>query len=102
MGPLAIRPAEPIRENGYPFERVFTLTDFLDSTSGVITGGGFKRVRDSKIYCQRPKECPPELSPRKQGERANKIRLGKAEKESMVHKLMAVLVEAVAIGQASR
>jgi len=44
-GPLGNPPPEPIRENGYPFERVFTLTDFLDSTSGEFTGGGSSAVR---------------------------------------------------------
>ncbi len=42
-GPLGNPPPEPIRKYGYLFDREFTLTDFHDSTSGVVHGRRFKR-----------------------------------------------------------
>ena len=36
-------PPPPIREDGYPFERTFTLTEYLASHSGVAEGRPFNR-----------------------------------------------------------
>ena len=98
-GPLGNPPPEPIREDGYPFEREFTLSDFLDSTSGVVHGRRFKR-REVIKYIANVKGGVHLSSQARKQEKKLIDRLGKAEKRILVHHTDGLLVEAVAIGQA--
>ena len=96
-GPLGNPPPEPVREDGYPFERVFTLSDFLDSTSEVVHGRRFKR-REVIKYIANVKGGDHLSSQARKQERKLIDRLGKAEKRILVHNTDGLLVEAVAIG----
>jgi hypothetical protein len=41
--PIGDNPPPPIRQDGYPFERMFTLSEYLSSNAGVVEGQTFNR-----------------------------------------------------------
>ena len=91
-------PPSPIRENGYPFERSFTLNEYLKSPSGVVDGLPFTR-REVIKYIANVKGGV-HLSAKQRKEEAKLVsRLGKAEKKMMVQMSDGLLLEAFAIGQ---
>jgi hypothetical protein len=96
--PIGNEPPKPIRENGYPFERMFTLSEYLSSSSGVVDSRHFNR-REVIKYLANVKGGV-HLSPQQRKHEEKLIaRLGKIEKKIMMHSTDGLLVEAVAIGQ---
>ena len=97
--PIGNPPPQPIRDNGYPFERLFSLFEYLKSPSGVVEGRPFNR-REVIKYIANVKGGV-HLSPMQRKEEEKLIaRLGKAEKKMSIQMSDGLLVEAVAIGQA--
>lgn len=92
-------PPEPIRSNGYPFERMFALSEYLSSLSGVVEGLSFNR-REVIKYLANVKGGVHLSAQQRKAEEKLIARLGKIEKKFMVHNTDGLLVEAVAIGQA--
>ena len=91
-------PLEPIRADGFPFERNFTLSEFLSSLSGISDGRPFNR-REVIRYLANVKggvHLSPKL--RKQEEKLV-ARLGKCERKISVHNTDGLFVEAVAYAQ---
>jgi hypothetical protein len=89
----------PLRENGYPGEREFALSEYLSSLSGAVDGKTFTR-REVIKYIANVKGGV-HLSPKeRKAEKKLVARLGKIEKKMMVHTTDGLLVELVAIGQA--
>jgi len=96
--PFENSPPGPIRQDGFPFERLFTLSQYLKSTSGVVSGRPFNR-REVIKYIANVKGGV-HLSPRMRKQEMKLIeRLGKAEKKVRFHNTDGILVQAVAIGQ---
>lgn len=91
-------PPEPIRENGYPFERLFTLSEYLSSTSGVVDGRSFNR-REVIKYLANVKGGVHLSAQQRKAEEKLISRLGKIEKKMMIHNTDGLLVEAVACAQ---
>jgi len=91
-------PPEPIREDGYPFERMFTLTEYLSSMSGVVHGRAFNR-REVIKYLANVKGGVHLSAQQRKAEEKLVARLGKIEKKLIVHTTDGLLVEAVACGQ---
>ena len=48
--PLGTVPPPAIRPDGYPFERVFSLSEYLKSTSGIVGGRPFNRREVIKYF----------------------------------------------------
>jgi len=97
--PIGGSPPPAIRENGYPFERFFTLSEYLSSPSGVVEGRSFNRREVIKYIANVKGGVHLSAQQRKQEEKLI-ARLGKIEKKIMVHNTDGLLVEAVAIAQA--
>jgi hypothetical protein len=96
--PLGATPPRPIISDGYPFERVFTLSDYLKSTSGIVGGRRFNRQEVIKYIAN--VKGGVHLSSEARKKEAKLIeRLAKAEKKVLLHNSDGLLVEAVAIGQ---
>ena len=96
--PIGKEPPNPITESGYPFERMFTLSEYLSSSSGVVDSRHFNR-RDVIKYLANVKGGV-HLSPQQRKQEEKLVaRLGKIEKKIMVHNTDGLLVETVAIGQ---
>ncbi|MBV8656407.1 MAG: hypothetical protein JO142_01145 [Burkholderiales bacterium] len=91
-------PPEPIREDGYPFERMFTLSEYLSSMSGVVDGRSFNR-REMIKYLANVKGGVHLNAQQSKAEAKLIARLGKIEKKIMVHSTDGLLVEAVACAQ---
>lgn len=100
-GTMAIggSPPPPIREDGYPFDRVFTLSEYLSSHSGVAEGHAFTR-REVIKYLANVKGGVHLSAKERKTEEKLIARLGKIEKKIHVHHSDGLLVEAVAIAQA--
>jgi hypothetical protein len=96
--PLGTAPPTPIREGGYPFEQVFTLSEYLKSTSGVVDGRRFSR-HDVIKYLANVKGGVHLNSQERKKEKLLIDRIGKAEKRFTFHTTDGLLVEAVAIAQ---
>jgi len=97
--PLGGNPPKPIREGGYPFERAYTISEYLASASGIVDGCKFNR-REVIKYIANVKGGV-HLSPKQRKTEAKLVaRLGKAEKKLMIQMSDGLLIEAVAIGQA--
>jgi hypothetical protein len=96
--PMGRPPPEPVRKDGYPFEQVFTLSQYLKSTSGVVDGRSFTR-RDVIKYIANVKGGVHLSSQERKKEKMLIERLGKAEKRLTFHNTDGLLVEAVAIAQ---
>jgi hypothetical protein len=97
--PIGNKPSEPIREDGYPFERLFTVSEYLSSPSGIVDGRTFNR-REVIKYIANVKGGV-HLSAKQRKEEAKLIaRLGKVEKKMMIQMSDGLLIEAVAIAQA--
>jgi hypothetical protein len=92
-------PPPPIREDGYPFDRVFTLSEYLSSHSGVVEGHSFNR-REVIKYLANVKGGVHLSAQQRKAEEKLIARLGKIEKKILVHNTDGLLVEAVAIAQA--
>ena len=92
-------PPAAIREDGYPFERSFAVSEYLASLSGVVDGRRFTR-RDVIKYLANVKGGVHLSAQARKAEKNLIARLGKIEKKIMVHNSDGLLVEAVAIGQA--
>lgn len=92
-------PSEPIRENGYPFERVFTLSEYLPSLSGIVDGRSFSR-RDVIKYIANVKGGIHLSAKVRKAEKDLISRMSKIEKKFLVYNSDGLLVEAVAIAQA--
>ena len=92
-------PPNPIRENGYPFERLFTISEYLPSLSGIVEGRSFNR-REVIKYIANVKGGIHLSAKARKAEKDLISRLGKIEKKLMIHNSDGLLVEAVAIGQA--
>lgn len=89
----------PARENGYPGEYEFPLSNYLSSLSGVVDGEPFTR-RDVIKYIANVKGGVHLSSKRRRAEKELVARLGKIEKRMTIHTTDGLLVELVAIGQA--
>jgi hypothetical protein len=89
----------PSKENGYPGERKFTLSDYLSSLSGVVDGRTFNRREVIKYIANVKGGVHLSVKERKAEEKLI-ARLGKIEKKVMVHATDGLLVELAAIGQA--
>lgn len=96
--PLGPSPPPPIRQNGYPFERVFPLSEYLSSLSGIVENRTFSR-RDVIKYLANVKGGVHLSVQQRKAEEKLIARLGKIEKKIVFHKTDGLLVEAVAIGQ---
>ncbi len=97
--PIGGSPPEPIRSDGYPFERVFTLSEYLSSNAGVVEGRSFNRREVIKFLANVKGGVHLSAQQRKTEEKLI-ARLGKIEKKMMIHNADGLLVEAVAIAQA--
>ena len=90
----------PLSKDGYPGEREFTLSEFLSSMSGSVEGRTFNR-REVIKYIANVKGGV-HLSPKQRKAEAKLVaRLGKIERNMTVHTTDGLLVELVAIGQAT-
>lgn len=89
----------PLRENGYPGDREFSLSGYLSSLSGVVDGKTFNRCEVIK-YIANVKGGVHLSTKERKAEAKLVARLGKIEKKIMVHTTDGLLVELVAIGQA--
>lgn len=89
----------PMRENGYPGEREFTLSEYLSSFSGVVEGKTFNR-REVIKYIANVKGGVHLSAKERKAEAKLVARLGKIEKRIAVNLTDGLLVELVAIGQA--
>lgn len=96
--PIGGAPPEPIREDGYPFERMFTLSEYLASASGVVGGRSFNR-REMIKYLANVKGGVHLSAKQRKAEEKLIARLGKIEKKMIVHNTDGLLVEAVACAQ---
>ena len=96
--PIGSFPPEPIRENGYPFERMFTLSEYLSSPSGVVEGRTFNR-REVIKYLANVKGGVHLSAQQRKAEEKLIARLGKIEKKLMIHNTDGLLVEVVAYAQ---
>jgi hypothetical protein len=92
-------PPKPIRDNGYPFERLFTISEYLPSLSGIVEGRSFNR-REVIKYIANVKGGIHLSAKARKAEKDLISRLGKIEKKILVHNSDGLLVEAVAIAQA--
>ena len=98
-GPVGGNPTEPIREDGYPYESPFSLSEYLASKSGVVDGHSFNR-REVIKYLANVKGGVHLSAQQRKAEEKLIARLGKIEKKMTVHNTDGLLVEAVAIAQA--
>lgn len=89
----------PIRENGYPYERPFTLSEYLGSPSGVVESRSFTR-REVIKYIANIKGGVHLNDKQRKAEKKLVARLAKAEKKMIIYGTDGLLVEAVAIAQA--
>lgn len=96
--PLGSTPIPSIRKDGYPFERMFTLSEYLSSMSGVVEGRSFNR-REVIKYLANVKGGVHLSAQQRKAEEKLIARLGKIEKKMMVHNTDGLLVEAVACAQ---
>ncbi|MFJ3260146.1 hypothetical protein ACIPK7_07840 [Pseudomonas sp. NPDC086581] len=97
--PVGNNPPPPIRENGYPFDRKFTITELLSSLSGVVDGKEFNR-REVIKYIANIKGGVHLTTKERKTEEKLISRLGKIEKKILHHNTDGLLVELVAIAQA--
>ncbi len=97
--PIGGNPPAPIRQDGYPFERTFTLSGYLKSNAGVVEGQIFNR-REVIKYLANVKGGVHLSAQQRKTEEKLIARLGKIEKKMMIHNTDGLLVEAVAIAQA--
>lgn len=91
-------PPPSIRDDGYPFERMFTLSEYLSSMAGVVDGRTFNR-REVIKYLANVKGGVHLSAQQRKAEEKLIARLGKIEKKMMVHHTDGLLVEAVACAQ---
>jgi hypothetical protein len=91
-------PPKPIREDGYPFDRVFTLSEYLSSDSGVVEGHTFNRREVIKYFANVKGGVHLSAQQRKAEEKLI-ARLGKIEKKLIVQNTDGLLMEVVAIAQ---
>ncbi|WP_157092262.1 hypothetical protein [Thioalkalivibrio nitratireducens] len=97
--PIGQELGPPLRENGYPGDREFSLSAYLSSLSGVVDGKTFNR-REVIKYIANVKGGVHLSAKERKAEAKLVARLGKIEKKIMVHTTDGLLVELVAIGQA--
>ncbi len=97
--PIGGNPPEPIRPDGYPFDRVFALSEYLSSNAGVVEGRSFNR-REVIKYLANVKGGVHLNAQQRKTEEKLIARLGKIEKKMLIHNTDGLLVEAVAIAQA--
>lgn len=96
--PLGSTSPPPIRNDGYPFERLFTLSEYLSSMSGVVDGRSFNR-REVIKYLANVKGGVHLSAQQRKAEEKLIARLGQMEKKMMAHNTDGLLVEAVACAQ---
>ncbi len=89
----------PLRENGYPGDREFSISEYLSSLSGVVDGKSFNR-REVIKYIANVKGGVHLSAKERKAEKKLVVRLGKIEKKIMVHTTDGLMIELVAIGQA--
>jgi hypothetical protein len=89
----------PLRDNGYPGDREFSLSVYLSSLSGVVDEKTFNR-REVIKYIANVKGGVHLNAKEIKAEAKLVSRLGKIEKKIMVHTTDGLFVELVAIGQA--
>ena len=89
----------PQREDGYPGEREFTLSDYRESISGVSEGEIFKR-REVIKYLANVKGGVHLSQKVQKNDKDMMRRMKRIEKRIMIHKSDGLFVELVAIGQA--
>lgn len=92
-------PLPPIRSDGYPFERSFTVSEYLSSNAGVVEGRSFNR-REVIKYLANVKGGVHLSAQQRKTEEKLISRLGKIEKKITIHTTDGLLVEAVAIAEA--
>jgi hypothetical protein len=97
--PIGGPPPESIRENGYPFERLFALSEYLSSLSGIVEGRSFNR-REVIKYIANVKGGVHLSAQARKAEKNLIARLSKIEKKILIRNSDGLLVEAAAIGQA--
>ena len=96
--PIARITPEAIRKDGYPFECMFTLSEYLASSSGIVEGRPFNR-RELIKYLANVKGGIHLSAQQRKTEEKLIARLGKIEKKLMIYKTDGLLVEAVACAQ---
>jgi hypothetical protein len=89
----------PLRNDGYPCERAFTLSELLKSPSGAVDGRPFER-REVIKYIANVKGGVHLSAQRRKAEAKLVARMGKMEKRLVVNGTEGLLFELVAIGQA--
>ena len=89
----------PLRSNGYPGEREFTVSEFLSSVAGIAEGEAVTR-QDVIKYVANIKGGVHLGKGQKQSEKELISRMAKFEQKISVHETDAILVELVAIAQA--
>ena len=95
----SVAPAAPIRANGYPFDRQYTLSDFLASPAGIVDDRPFTR-REVIRYIANVKGGVHLSTEVRKSEAKLVERLSRAEKRIRVQHVDGLLVEVVAIAQA--
>jgi hypothetical protein len=90
--------SSPIRQNGYPGERIFTLSEFLEGTSGIV---GHLHVNRREVikYVANVKGGVHLGRKTKSAEKELIKKLSKFERAMNVHTTDGILVELVAIAQ---
>lgn len=96
--PISGTPPPSIRNDGYPFERMFTLSEYLSSMSGLVEGRSFNR-REVIKYLANVKGGVHLSAQQRKAEEKLIARLGKIEKKMMIQNTDGLLVEAVACAQ---
>ncbi|KFX63836.1 hypothetical protein KBK24_0119225 [Burkholderia sp. K24] len=96
--PMNRQPPAPIRENGFPYDKVFALSEYLSSPSGYVDGKSFNRREVIKYFANVKGGVHLSAKERKAEEKLI-ARLGKIEKKFMMRDADGLLLEIVAIGQ---
>jgi hypothetical protein len=89
----------PLRRNGFPGERVFSLSEFLGSISGIDKGNTFTR-REVIKYIANVRGGVHLNAKVRNAEKKLVERIGKIEKRVVFESINGLLVELVAIAQA--
>ncbi len=88
----------PLRENGYPGERIFSLSEYIESVSGIAQGEVIKR-REVIKYVANIKGGVHLSQKRKRAEKTLVKKLERFEKIINVHTSDGIFVEIVSIAQ---
>jgi hypothetical protein len=96
---LLTAPSPPLRQDGYPGERLYSLSEFVGSLSGVADGRDFSR-REVIKYIANIKGGVHLSQLQRESERKLVAKMEKIDKKLTLLNSDSLLVELVAIGQA--